>query len=77
MTEEALNATIATVFMLVFAGVVSYYRIIGAPFFDLFFEFSLFYLPLALLLIYVGYLWKKSRKNSEPTREVNPPLKGQ
>lgn len=77
MTEEALDATIATLIMFVLAGVVSYYRLIGAPFFDLFFEITLFYFPLALLLIYVGYLWKNGRKNPEPTREVNPPLKGQ
>lgn len=54
-SDELKNTALGTVLMLALAGIAAFMRITGQPIFELLFEATLFYLPLALLVGYLAY----------------------
>jgi hypothetical protein len=60
-SEELKNTAIGTAMMAALAGCAAFTRLSGTPFFEPIFEALLFYLPLTLLVCYLGYLLAKAR----------------
>lgn len=70
--SELKSAIAATMFMGIIAAVPVGLRLAGTPFFQLQFEAFIFYLPLALLVGYSFYTWRKGKSSVVISKSPSP-----
>jgi hypothetical protein len=70
--SELKSAIAATVLMGIIDTVPVGLRFAGTPFFQLQFEAFVFYLPLALLVSYSFYTWRKTKSSMAISKSSSP-----